>query len=32
VSSKPSSRNMRAIASPMPEEPPVTSALRIRRA
>src|SRR5581483_8625436 len=28
VSSKPSSRNMRAIASPMPDEPPVTRAAR----
>ena len=28
VSSKPSSRSMRAMASPMPDEPPVTSAAR----
>src|SRR5438105_12017073 len=28
VSSKPSSRSIRAIASPMPDEPPVTSAAR----
>jgi hypothetical protein len=32
VSSQPSSRSMRAIASPMPDEPPVTSALGMRRA
>ena len=30
VRSKPSSRSMRAIARPMPDEPPVTSALGIR--
>ena len=31
VSSKPSSRSMRPIARPIPDEPPVTSALRTGR-
>jgi len=31
VRSKPSSRNIRAIARPIPDEPPVTSALGIGR-